>query len=128
MRLELGIIKINEVQFGKETVVKDGTLHVNRDELIALTTQDDRLSQADVEKDPKYQKLLKKYQTEQEELIKEIEKLDALKTKDAKWKDEIEATVKRLKEGFLVTERDPQKEEIEKEIEYWLGTLGELDE
>ena len=49
MRLELGIIKINEVQFGNETVVKDGTLYIDKDELIALTTQDDRLSQANVE-------------------------------------------------------------------------------
>lgn len=49
MRLELGIIKIKDVQFGEETIIEDGTLYVNRNELIALALQDDRLSQADVE-------------------------------------------------------------------------------
>ena len=49
MRLELGIIKIKDVQFGEETFIKDGTLYVNKNELIALALQDDRLSEADVE-------------------------------------------------------------------------------
>jgi len=49
MRLELGIIKIKDVQFGDETTIEDGTLYVNKKELIALTLQDDRLSEADVE-------------------------------------------------------------------------------
>jgi len=49
MRLELGIIKIEDVQFGEETAVRNGTLSVNKKELIALVRQDDRLSQADVE-------------------------------------------------------------------------------
>jgi sarcosine reductase len=49
MRLELGIIKIQDVQFGEETAVRNGTLSVNKKELIALVRQDDRLSRADVE-------------------------------------------------------------------------------
>jgi len=49
MHLELGIIKIKDVQFGKETVIEDGILYVNKNELIALALQDDRLSEADVE-------------------------------------------------------------------------------
>ena len=49
MRLELGIIKIKDVQFGDETTIEDGTLYVNKKELIALALQDDRLSEADVE-------------------------------------------------------------------------------
>ena len=49
MHLELGVIKIKDVQFGEETVIKDGVLYVNKDELIALALQDDRLSEADVE-------------------------------------------------------------------------------
>ena len=49
MRLELGIIKIEDVQFGEETTVRDGTLYVNKKELIALVRQDDRLSEVDVE-------------------------------------------------------------------------------
>jgi len=49
MRLELGIIKIKDVQFGDETIIEDGTLYVNKKELIALALQDDRLAEADVE-------------------------------------------------------------------------------
>jgi len=49
MRLELGIIKIRDVQFGEKTVIEDGTLYINKNELLALTLQDDRLSEADVE-------------------------------------------------------------------------------
>jgi len=49
MRLELGVIQIKDVQFGEETVIKDGVLYVNKNELIALALQDDRLSETDVE-------------------------------------------------------------------------------
>jgi len=49
MRLELGIIKIKDVQFGEETIIKNGTLYVDKSELIAQALQDDRLSGADVE-------------------------------------------------------------------------------
>ncbi len=49
MRLELGVIKIKDVRFGEETIIEDGTLYVNKKELIALARQDDRLSEADVE-------------------------------------------------------------------------------
>ena len=36
MRLELGIIKIKNVQFGEKTIVEDGILYVNKEELVAL--------------------------------------------------------------------------------------------
>ncbi len=49
MRLELGIIKIEDVKFGRETIIEDGTLYLNKNELTALVLQDDRLSEADVE-------------------------------------------------------------------------------
>jgi len=49
MRLELGIIKIKDVQFGEETIVRNGTLYVNKSELIDLTLKDNRLSEANVE-------------------------------------------------------------------------------
>ena len=36
MRLELGIVKIKDVQFGEESIIKEGTLYVNKEELKAL--------------------------------------------------------------------------------------------
>lgn len=49
MKLELGKIKIKDVQFGKSTEVVKGTLYVNKDEIIKLVLEDDRIIKADVE-------------------------------------------------------------------------------
>ncbi|HAZ31194.1 MAG TPA: beta-aspartyl-peptidase [Dehalococcoidia bacterium] len=49
MRLELGIIKIKDVQFGDKTRVEDGTLVVDKKELINLLLQDDRLAEVDID-------------------------------------------------------------------------------
>lgn len=49
MRLELGIIKIEEVQFGDHTSIQDTTLVINKQELVDLILQDDRLAEADIE-------------------------------------------------------------------------------
>lgn len=49
MKLELGKIKINDVQFGDKTEVVKGTLYVNKDEIIKLVLEDDRILSADVE-------------------------------------------------------------------------------
>ncbi len=44
MRLELGVIHISDVQFGPETSVKDGTLYVDQDALVAhLKENEERL-------------------------------------------------------------------------------------
>ncbi|KRL67320.1 glycine/sarcosine/betaine reductase component B subunit [Companilactobacillus versmoldensis] len=49
MRLEIGNIFIKDVAFGEKTEVKDGTLFVNKDELIkAATGDDDRIASIDV--------------------------------------------------------------------------------
>lgn len=49
MRLELGKIKITDVQFGKTTKVENGTLYVNKQELIDIAMEDDRIKGVDVE-------------------------------------------------------------------------------
>lgn len=49
MRLELGRIKIKDVQFGEKTAVKQGTLYINRDELICLLMEDGRLAKVEIE-------------------------------------------------------------------------------
>ena len=49
MHLELGIVKIKDVQFSEETAVKEGVLYVNKEELVSLLRQDDRLPEADVD-------------------------------------------------------------------------------
>jgi len=49
MHLELGIIKIKDVQFGEETTIENSVLYINKKELVSLILQDNRLSKADIE-------------------------------------------------------------------------------
>lgn len=49
MRLELGKIRITDVQFGEKTKVENGTLYVNKKELIDIAMEDDRILSVDVE-------------------------------------------------------------------------------
>lgn len=49
MKLELGKIKISNVEFGEKTCVDKGTLYVNKDEIIKLVLEDDRIISANVE-------------------------------------------------------------------------------
>lgn len=49
MHLELGNVLINDVQFGSETKVENKTLYVNKEELIALISEDEHLKSVDVE-------------------------------------------------------------------------------
>ena len=49
MRLELGHVLINDVQFGEETKIENGVLYVNKEELITLIKEDEHLKEVDVE-------------------------------------------------------------------------------
>lgn len=49
MRLELGEIKINDVQFGSSTKVENGVLFVNKEELLARIGGDERIESIDIE-------------------------------------------------------------------------------
>ena len=49
LRLELGNIFIKDVQFASETKVENGTLYVNKEELLKEVSGDERLSSVDVD-------------------------------------------------------------------------------
>jgi glycine reductase len=49
MRLELHILKIHDIQFGKKTNIKDGVLFIDRLELRELLERDKRFSKVDIE-------------------------------------------------------------------------------
>lgn len=49
MRLELGHVLINDVQFGDVTKLEKGVLFVNKDELLNLVKEDEHLASVDVE-------------------------------------------------------------------------------
>ncbi len=77
------------------------------------------------EKRAEYDKRVTAWKEKQAVMEAKIEELRALANKDAKWKEEILDKVKTMEEGWSVTERDPDPIEIEKEIEYWKGTMGD---
>ncbi len=68
---------------------------------------------------------VKVWEKRRDQIVEKIQELESLKDKNAKWKEEIVETVKRLRTGFLVTEKDVELSEVEKEIEYWRGTLAD---
>ncbi len=72
-----------------------------------------------------YDVLVKKWEGTRDAIVTKIAELDALKSRDEKWREEIEGKVSRLREGFLVTEPDVTQDEVEHEIEYWKGTFGD---
>ena len=43
MKLELGKIKINDIQFSDKTYVENHILHVNKEEVEKLVLEDDKL-------------------------------------------------------------------------------------
>ena len=49
MKLELGIIPINDIQFGPESKVENGTIYVNADELKALILEDEALKSVELD-------------------------------------------------------------------------------
>lgn len=49
MRLELGYVFIKDVQFGSESKVENGTLYVNKEELINLIKEDEHFESVDIE-------------------------------------------------------------------------------
>ena len=49
MRLEIGNILIKDIQFGNETKIENGTLFVNKQEIIDLVLEDEHIATADVE-------------------------------------------------------------------------------
>ena len=75
------------------------------------------------EKKAEFEALVQKWTEHEQMMQQKIDELKALAGKDAKWKEEILDKVKMFEEGWSVVERDPQLQEIEKEIEYWKGTL-----
>lgn len=76
-----------------------------------------------------YKALLEKWTTHAQDIQTQIDKLEALSPGGTPEQgEEISGKVRRFREGFLLTERDPQLEEVKKEVEYWTDTFAEEEE
>lgn len=72
-----------------------------------------------------YQNVLLHWQEHQAKIEAAIMKLLEIAQDAGEWQDEIEQKVEEFGEGFLVTERDPELEEITQAIIYWSGVVKE---
>ena len=72
-----------------------------------------------------YDNMLKHWQGHQLKIELAIDQLEVLAQTAGQWQDEIEQKVVEFREGFLVTERDPELEEIVQAIDYWKGVVAE---
>ncbi len=98
--------------------VEDGIL-VAKDKLA------EELSGELSEQSESYKALLQKWTAHAGKIQSAIDALEALTPGGTKEQgEEISAKVRRLREGFLLTERDPELGEVEKEIEYWTDAFA----
>jgi hypothetical protein len=94
--------------------------------MVAKSKLADELDGKISEHSDEYQVLLKKWQGEVGELEAAIKKLEGLAAQGkGDQKQEILDKAKRYKQGFLLTERDPELGELKKEIEYWEDSFKE---
>ncbi len=98
--------------------IEDGILH-------AADHIKDEMPEVIASNKVKYDALVDSWKEKQKLMEQKIEELRALSGKDEKWRAEILDKVHVFEEGWSVVERDPELLEIEKEIEYWLGTMEE---
>lgn len=74
-------------------------------------------------KDVEYAKLVEAYRVTQRELEGKLEELRGLADVSEKWEAEIQDRVRTIEEGWSVVEKGMDAVQLEKENEYWRGTL-----
>lgn len=80
------------------------------------------------ERKESYEQLVEKWKKEQTRLQELIDKLRQLAGRDAVYTQEINDKAKQLEAGWSIVERDPNEEEIVKEIEYWNTVLEQSED
>lgn len=71
-----------------------------------------------------YEALVQTYAERQRDIEKKIEELRGLAFVSEKWRAEIIDRVRRLEEGWSVVDQGADLADLERETEYWKGTLG----
>jgi hypothetical protein len=74
-------------------------------------------------KDVEYAKLVEAYRVKQRAIEEKLEELRGLASVSSKWEAEIVDRVRTIEEGWSVVERGMDVGQLEKETEYWKGTL-----
>lgn len=96
--------------------------------LVARSKLADQLKEHVTAESEAYKQLVEKWKGGAGKIQEAIVKLEALASEgDENQKREILDKAARYREGFLITERDPDLKEIEKEIEYWQDTFHPVE-
>lgn len=112
----------------EEQLTSDERYQVEQAILLAHDVLGKQCSDRAVERKKNYEELVARWKQEEEKIQGLIDGLKQFAERDAKWRDEILGKVAQLEEGWSVVERDPQEEEIRKEIEYWSTVLAENED
>lgn len=96
--------------------------------LVARSKLADQLKEHVTSQSETYNQLVEKWKAETQKIQEAITKLEAFASEgDENQRREILDKAVRYREGFLITERDPDLKEIEKEIEYWQDTFHPVE-
>ncbi len=74
-------------------------------------------------KKDEYQALVAEYKKRQKTIMEKLDGLRKLASVSAKWEPAITDRVRTIEEGWSVVEQGADAEELERETEYWQGTL-----
>jgi len=106
----------------------DERLQISNAILLADDVLDKQCDERAHSRQTQYEDLVKRWTTEATRLQGLIDQLRAMAQEDKKWSGEINSICDKLEEGWSIVEKDPQEEEIIKEIEYWNTVLHEDQE
>ena len=97
--------------------------------MVAKSKLADAIKGEESDQGAQYKQLFEKWEKHAGEIQVKIDELDVLSQGGTENQQlEIHGKVGRYREGFIVTETDPDLDEIKKEIEYWTDTFAEEEE
>ena len=112
----------------EEELTPEERLQIENAILLAEEVLNSQCDERTAKRKEQYVDLVKKWEDERDRLQKMIDQLRAMGKGSVKWQSEIDSITDKLEEGWSIVERDPQEEEIKKEIEYWDTVLHEVED
>ena len=112
----------------EEQLESDERYQLEQAILLADEVLDNQCEQRAEKRKIDYEGLVKKSTEYATKLQGRIDQLRAMAVEDPKWAGEINSIADRLEEGWSVVEKDPNEQEINKEIEYWNTVLHEEED
>lgn len=112
----------------EEQLTADERYQVEQAILLAHDVLQKQCNERAIERKKNYEELVAKWRSEEERLQGLLDMLRSFADRDPKWRDEVLGKVAVLEEGWSVVERDPEEEEIKKEIEYWTDIFAGEEE